>query len=53
MEQNLSLYRIFYEVAQTGNISRAAFARSSAVFCEDKLPLNESEANKNFISFLL
>ena len=24
MEQNLSLYRIFYEVAQTGNISRAA-----------------------------
>ena len=24
MEQNLSLYRIFFEVAQTGNISRAA-----------------------------
>ena len=24
MEQNLSLYRIFYEAAQTGNISRAA-----------------------------
>ena len=34
---------------QSGNISRAACVSNSAVLGEDKVPLNESEANKNFI----
>ena len=58
MEQNLSLYRIFYEVAQTGNISRAAKnlyisqpAISKAISkLEDSL--DPSAGSDNFAEFL-
>ena len=43
MEQNLSQYRIFYEVAKNGNISKAAkelFISQPAIFCRDtRIPL--------------
>ena len=42
-------FAYFVTVAKEGNISRAACVSNSAVLGEDKVPLNESEANKNFI----